>query len=102
MVIIEYDCECVPQSWRKGTLPFAGNRYSGQPYEFCARQSWPAHDWDGCRCKRCGAVRDHEHDFVYTTEEDVVLYSGSGSQVVGSVAKKDCKRCGYYEEAENA
>ncbi len=31
--------------------------------KICGRLRDEDHDWDGCTCRKCGAVRDEEHDY---------------------------------------
>jgi len=37
------------------------------------------HKWDGCKCKKCNAVRDEEHQFIRNGCYDVCSVCGSKS-----------------------
>ena len=53
------------------------------------------HDWDGCKCRRCGETRDEGHDWVDTAETEYVATSfESGNSYGDYFPVRICARCG--------
>ncbi len=40
-----------------------GHKWDGCKCTKCGDVRDEEHDWDGCKCKRCDKVRDREHSF---------------------------------------
>ncbi len=49
------------------------------------------HKWQGCKCEKCGALRDFDHDFSYYNPQAVKKY--------GSSCK--CRRCGKVRDQDH-
>ena len=40
-----------------------GHKWDGCKCERCGKLRDEQHDWEGCKCKRCGKIRDEQHDW---------------------------------------
>ena len=56
------------------------------------------HDWDGCRCRTCGKIRDQDHDYVFIeTDEEWVRSQAQGGVEWGFYEEVTIYRCSRCE-----
>jgi len=58
-----------------------GHQWNGCKCERCGEIRDEQHDWNGCKCKRCGKTRDEQHDW--------------------DLCKGKCKRCGKTQPKQH-
>jgi len=56
------------------------------------------HEWDGCRCRRCGFSRDEHHDWDGCTCRRCGLVRDEGHEVATIRCRVTCRRCGWHFE----
>ena len=68
------------------------------------------HQWEGCRCRKCGKVRDRGHSYLWRSHDDTNCFEvcsvcGSERQkaehsweTVPGACRKKCLRCGREAE----
>lgn len=75
-----------------------GHKWDGCKCERCGTVRDKEHDWDLCQgvCKRCGATQQAQHDWEGCTCKRCGQVRNSGHDYVDGI----CKRCGMDQEAE--
>lgn len=72
-----------------------GHKWEGCKCTKCGKMRDEQHDWNGCRCRKCGRTRSEGHDYIYRQRRKNVL----GQQKLW--CEGECRLCGNTIDIEH-